>query len=421
MSRTPWIRTGEARRPSTSPGGPAVVFCMPQRGHFSRLRPLISGLAGAGIATYVFTDRVFRKDVERHGGRFIDLFAGRPIESADATSIPMPCRYVSFAGHYGDDVVREVAAFRPAIVVHDTFALIGTVVANQLALPRVNVCAGHNYLPAPTPEALRLPRVSVSEECWLAVRVLRERHGLPEVTPFSYVTALSSDLNVYCEPPEFLRPEERAAFEPIAFFGSLPAENAGSEVASVPLFGADSVGKLHIYVSFGTVVWRYYGAEALKALEVLSEAVSTMNDAVALVSLGGWGPTEHIPRLARRNVRVESYVDQWNALREASVYLTHQGLNSTHESIFQGTPMISYPFFADQPSLATRCQELGLAVPLVEALRGAVDPGNIRAALARVAAEGEAMRFRLAEARCWELETIRRRTSVIERILGLMR
>jgi UDP:flavonoid glycosyltransferase YjiC (YdhE family) len=126
-------------------------------------------------------------------------------------------------------------------------------------------------------------------------------------------------------------------------------------------------------------------------------------------------------RLARRNVRVEGYIDQWNALREASVYLTHQGLNSTHEAIFQGTPMISYPLFADQPSLAKRCQELGLAVPLVEVLRGPVDSGDVRSALACVVAEREAIQARLVEARGWELETIRARGSVIERIVGLMR
>jgi UDP:flavonoid glycosyltransferase YjiC (YdhE family) len=294
------------------------MFCMAQRGHFSRLRPLISGLADAGIVTYVFTDRIFQEHVEEDGGRFVDLFAGRPIEGADAASIPMPCRYVSFAGRHADDVVREVAALRPAIVIHDTFAVIATVVANHLALPRVNVCAGHNYLPAPNAEALRLPRVSISDECWRAVHVLRERHGLPDVTPFSYVTALSSDLNVYCEPPEFLRPEERKPFEPIAFFGSLSIKDADSDTPPASLFGEDCADRLRIYASFGTVVWRYYGAEALKALEVLCEALSTMDDAVGLVNLGG-GPMEYISRLARRNVRVESYVNQSKALQEVSV------------------------------------------------------------------------------------------------------
>jgi MGT family glycosyltransferase len=400
----------------------AVVFSMPERGHFNRLLPLISGLADTGMPTHVWTDVRFREEVARAGGRFVDLFAGRPIESADATSTPVSCRYVSFAGRYADDVAREVAALRPAIVVHDTFAVIGAAVANHLVVPRVNVCAGHNRAPIPSVETLRRdPRVSVSEECWRGVRALRERHGMPDASPFSYVTALSPDLNVYCEPPEFLRPEEREPFEPIAFFGSLSIKDPGGETSSSALFGADSVGRLRIYASFGTVVWRYYEAEALRALEALGEAVSDMEGAVALVSLGGGGPTKHMARLARRNVRVERYVDQWNVLRAASVYLTHQGLNSTHEAIFQETPMISYPFFADQPSLATRCQELGLAVPLVGVLRGPVGPGAVRSALGRVTAEREAMRARLAEARRWELETIRGRGAVIERIVGLMR
>ena len=131
-------------------GRSAVVFCMPEQGHFKRLLPLISGLAGAGIATHVFTDLRYREAVERAGGRFVDVFAGRPLEAADAKSLPVPCRYVSFAAHYADSVLREVAALRPALVVHDTFAVIGVVVANQLKLPRVAVCSGHNAAPGPT-------------------------------------------------------------------------------------------------------------------------------------------------------------------------------------------------------------------------------------------------------------------------------
>jgi MGT family glycosyltransferase len=399
----------------------AVVFAMPQRGHFNRMRPLISGLTAAGIPTYVFTDRQFREEVEGMGGRFADLFAGRPIESADATSIPVPCRYVSFAGYYANQVVREITPLRPGLIIHDTFAVIGVVVANHLGVPRVNVCSGHNFAPAPTEEALGLPRVHVSEECWRAVRLLRDRHGLPDTTPFSFVSTMSHDLNVYCEPPEFLRAEERQVFEPIAFFGSLATQERDDPTIPASPFGDGAEHKLRVYASFGTVVWRYYEAEALSALEAFCEAVASMNDTVALVSLGGAASPERTARLARRNVRVENYVDQWNVLREASVFMTHHGLNSTHEAIVHETPMISYPFLSDQPGLARRCQELGLAVPLVEVLRGPVGSRDVRSALARVAAERDAMRVRLAEARHWEEETIRGRTAVIERIIDLAR
>lgn len=402
--------------------GSAVVFGMPEQGHFKRLLPLIAGLAGAGMPTLVLTDPRFREQVERVGGQFVDLFKEHPLDHADATSIPIPCRYVSFAGRYADDIVRKLAPLRPAIIVHDTFAVIGAAVANHLAVPRVNVCAGHNLAPGPTAEALRHdPRVRLSEACWDAVRMLRECHGMPDASPFSYVTALSPDLNVYCEPPEFLRPEERKPFEPVAFFGSLPDERTAGETTAASPFGERSAAELRVYASFGTVVWRYYEAEAFGVLDALSEVLSTMPNAAALVSLGGRGFSERATRLARPNVRVVNYAEQWAALRDASVYLTHQGLNSTHEAIFHGTPMISYPFFADQPGLARRCRELGLAVPLVDAVRGPVGPGDVRSALALVAAERQAMRARLAEARRWELETIRARPEVIRRIINLVR
>jgi UDP:flavonoid glycosyltransferase YjiC (YdhE family) len=154
----------------TSPP-PAIVFCMPLRGHFQRLRSIIAGLADQGVPVHVFTDRAFAPAVERAGGRFVDLFAGRPLDSVDATSMPMPCRFVSFAGYCADAVAREVAALRPGVIIHDTFAVIGWAVANELGVPRVNVCAAHNAAPAPTLARLqRDPRVAIAPVCHDAAR-----------------------------------------------------------------------------------------------------------------------------------------------------------------------------------------------------------------------------------------------------------
>lgn len=398
----------------------AVVFSMGDTGHFKRLRPIIAGLAARGLRTRVFTHVGFRDDVGKLGGEFSDLFEGRPLEEADATSTPLPSRGVTFAGHFGDDVVQQVAALRPDVIIHDAFAVIGSVVAYHLDLPRVNVCAGHNLAPGPTLAALaRDPRVSISDQCRWAVDVLRERHGMPNASPFSYIDGLSHDLNVYCEPPEFLLSAEREAFQPIAFFGSLLPDPIVETGASPSVFGADSNARLRIYASFGTVIWRYYEAAAVDALTAISDAVATIDRAVALVSLGGRDAPELAERLARPNVRVENYVDQWKVLHEASVMFTHQGLNSTHEAIYHRTPMISYPFFSDQPALARRCQDLGLAVPLSSDFRGPVSAEDVHAALARMEAGAADVQACLAEARQWELATIALRPAVIERIVQL--
>ena len=190
------------------------------------------------------------------------------------------------------------------------------------------------------------PRVDIAPECQAAVEILRTRHGMPDASPFSYVSGLSTTLNIYCEPPEFLSAAERRAFEPLAFFGSLPSieyieEMRPRQVTSQ--FRPDSRGR-RIYISFGTVVWRYFEREALAAMEALADAVAGMPELDALLSFGGADAADlHATRLTRPNVRVAKRVDQWAALSEADLFVTHHGLNSTHESIFNRVPMLSYP------------------------------------------------------------------------------
>ena len=389
---------------------------MAEEGHVNRLLPIVAGLARRGVAAHVFTDRRFAPGVAGAGGRFTDLFAGRLLEDADDASLPVPCRFVTFAGRHAREILPEVAALRPALVVSDGFAVIGRVVAGALGLPSVNVCAGHNVDAARFRRLLASdPRVRISPECRRAVDILRERYGLRDASPFSYVADPSPLLNVYGEPAEYLTEEERRAFEPVVFFGSLPAEE--DLVRSSGKGGSFGGAPLRIYASFGTVVWRYWQREALAAMKAVSDAVRAMPDARALLSLGG---ADVSPReLSGPNIAAVHRVDQWDVLRETDVFVTHQGLSSTHEAVFHRVPMVSYPFFWDQPALASVCRRFGFAVPLAGTPRGSVEPQDVATALAEVAREREAMRLRLEEGRSWELRTVAGREEILERIAGL--
>jgi UDP:flavonoid glycosyltransferase YjiC (YdhE family) len=296
--------------------------------------------------------------------------------------------------------------------------VIGAVVAHHLSLPHVNVCAGHNLAPGPTIAALqRDPRVRISDACHRAVEALRDHHGISDASPFSYVSLMSKDLNLYCEPPAFLPEDARAPFEPLAFFGALLPDPPAADGAA--LFGEAEPGTVKLYASFGTVIWRYYREQALAALDAFADAVSAMKGTAGLVSLGGCVTPETAARLSRARVRVAEYVDQWRVLGAATAMLTHQGLNSTHEAIWHRVPMLSYPFFSDQPGLAARCRQLGLAVPAIGELRGRITAEQMMAALERVLRDGDDIRQRLSEARTWEEQTIDARPEVIERIARL--
>lgn len=402
----------------------AVVFVMLADGHFQRLRPLISELTGRGITTYVFTGRRFETRVEQAGGIFVDLFAKYPLERADAESRMRGSRYVSFAACYADEIIKDVEALRPSLVVYDTYAVVARVVATALGIPYVNVSAGHNIDPAHFLPLLQAdPDLHVSPRCHRAVEVLRDRYGLEDASPFCFMSGLSPFLNVYCEPAAYLTKSERRVFEPVAFFGSLPAipdMDALRGIRGPSPFGAEAA-RLRLYVSFGTQIWRFFPAQALDALRSISQGLADRIDVRALVSLGGADIDNGALReLEKPNVSVVSYVDQWRVLNEADAFVTHHGLNSTHEAIATGTPMISYPWWWDQPSLAGKCQQFGLAIPLAGSLRGPIGLEDVDVALTELARNREGMHANLARAFEWELQVIADRDSVVRRITDLL-
>uniref|UniRef100_A0A7S2TQD2 UDP-glycosyltransferases domain-containing protein n=1 Tax=Lotharella oceanica TaxID=641309 RepID=A0A7S2TQD2_9EUKA len=91
-------------------------------------------------------------------------------------------------------------------------------------------------------------------------------------------------------------------------------------------------------------------------------------------------------RVCSDKVFILSWAPQVALLKHplVSAFLTHCGYNSTVESIICQTPMIAYPFFADQPDNATRVVSVGIGVrapslspdDLAEAINEALKPDN---------------------------------------------
>jgi UDP:flavonoid glycosyltransferase YjiC (YdhE family) len=342
----------------------------------------------------------------------------------DGTSLPVPMRNVSFAGHWGQEIAREVATLRPGLVIHDTFAVIGRVVAFHLCLPRVNMRAGHNLEPNRALAALNESNaVHVSDACLRSVQMLREEHGIPDATPFSYFIDNSAELNICSEPPEFLPPDQRGPFEPLEFFGSCWEPGAAPGGNSDEPFGPSAEDCLRVYVAFGTAAWMMMPEQTGALLDVLADGMAAYPNLRGLISVGS-GPFDNVDpeRFRRANVRVAPYVDQIGVLGHATAFVTHHGLNSTHEAIFNRVPMISCPLFGDQPVLAARCQAFGLAVPLMpDGAAGRLPTiADVHRVLDRIQAEDAVLRSRMAEAQAWEAGVMRRRPAVLRRIVGMM-
>jgi MGT family glycosyltransferase len=400
-------------------GSRTIVVLEAGGSHTQRLLPLIAGFASRGHTVHVLARAVMRDEVELAGGIFFDLFGRYPVEAVDTTSLPVPSRLVSFAAAYAEPLIAEVAALRPALLVYDSFMVVGPLIGRRLAIPYVSIRSGHAQAPARAiAETAADGRAALSAQCLAAVETLRREHGMAEANPFSYLDGLSPYLNLYPEPAQFLDAHTRAALEPIAFFGCLAPELRDALSHERPLRGhGRSAG---VYVSFGTIIWRYYAALATAALATLAEVFSAAG-AEVLISLGKYPRDDRVRQAIGQlpHVRVERYVDQWGTLRDADLFVTHHGLNSTHEAVFQQVPMLSYPFFGDQPAMARRCHDLGLAAPLSDGLRAPLQAEAVRRAFDHVMANRQTFAPRLAEVRQWELDVIAAREDVLDRMLAL--
>lgn len=387
---------------------------MSEHGHVQRALVVARELTAAGACVYFFTGHQYLNDVRATGAIFRDLFHQRSLEVADSESIPIPCRYVTFAAHYADSLASELASLAVSLIIHDAFAVISIPVAQITGIPRITLCAGHHMPPASTVSQLAHdPRVRIAPCCYDAVDTLRRRYGFLRATPFSYFDSLSTQLNIISEPPEFLQAAETKPFEPCLFFGSLdrPFYERFRKLTRSHVLG----DKLQVYCSFGTVAPRYYSMEMSYLAQSIIGAAHENSSIHFIISTGG--RESFVSGNLPSNITVRSFVDQVDVLSRADIYLTHHGLNSTHESVYLLTPMLSYPLFADQPGLARRCQELEIAVPLTAELRGAVTPSDISNAIRRVTHEHERMQICLEQARDWEIDVVNARPTTVQRIL----
>ena len=170
-----------------------------------------------------------------------------------------------------------------------------------------------------------------------------------------------------------------------------PAQPAPGSPLALALADAEAGAEL-IYVSLGTLYNRRPAFLRMCALALAGprrRVVISLGDGVdpgALGDLPAGVLAAHMP-------------PQLPILDRANLFVTHAGLNSVHEALWRGAPMLCFPQAADQPVVAARVADLGAGTvlrgsePSVETVRAAAahvlgDPAYAE----RAASLGEGLR-----------------------------
>ncbi len=115
-----------------------------------------------------------------------------------------------------------------------------------------------------------------------------------------------------------------------------------------------------VYVNLGTIARPWPGL-----LERMASAFAT--DEFRTLWVVPEDIQRRLPTERARSIRIERWVpSQLGVLAHPNVraFVSHCGVNSVHESIWAGTPVVAIPLFAAQGDMALRVQDAGVGSPL---------------------------------------------------------
>lgn len=337
-----------------------LVTCVPQAGHFGPLRPLVAALLEQADEVLVASGTAIEAMVVQTGATFAAAGNGMDawfaqldsrVRGAPGDGLP-PDRITAYfvprlfaeiaAADMVDDVLRIGREFGPDVVLFDTEACCGPLVAEMLGVTSVH----HAFGALPDAEVQQLSTDALSP-LWRSFGLDAPAggglHRGPTVTVF----------------PPSLDPGAELLAGPVLPMRVTPTPARPAEPKSPPL----------VYLTLGTV-W----ADA----ELLTTAVSALADQPlrVVVTTGSLDPATlgDLPA----NVSAVRYVPQEELLGNCSAVVHHAGAGTMLGALAHGLPQIALPQAADNFINADLLARSGAATVL---LPGQLSADTLRAAV----------------------------------------
>ena len=335
-----------------------MFFCIPAHGHHNPTFPVVKELVSRGNRVRFYSFNEFKEKVEATGATFISCDeylaeVAKEIESGEETMSTTEMTIVDLQTTAKMDsfLKKEVEEFKPDVIVSDSVCFWGKLTARKYNIPMVVSTTTFAF----NKQAASYMKSSFAEIMDLIKGQKRVKAELKSLEQYGYheksIMPLVQNDNytdtiVYAT--KKYQPYGNTFSNHYAFVGPSVSTNYLPEKKNQ---------KPLVYISLGTVVsnkpdFYHKCIEALKDEEV--DVIISCGKAVDPESLNGLAD----------NVKVYSKVNQLEILSKANVFLTHNGMNSTSESLYMATPMVLFPQTNEQRAVARRAKEMGAGVEL---------------------------------------------------------
>ncbi|QCJ40852.1 glycosyl transferase family 1 [Bacillus sp. S3] len=240
-------------------------------------------------------------------------------------------------------------------IIHDSMLGCGRLLAQILKLPAVNSCTSFAQSKSSFDNMFKQLSKNIPAETF------DEYIKLTAIVKGKYGAEIHSPYEVFCNPAPLtivyttreLQPFEEEYDQTYKFVGPSITSRKTHES-----FDFTSIKeKSPIYISLGTVF-----NQAIDFYKLCFEAFGDTEHTVVM-SIGEKVHQSDLGKIPE-NFIVKNYVPQTELLKCTKLFITHGGMNSVHEGLYYGVPLIVIPQSADQPVIAGQVAKINAGIPL---------------------------------------------------------
>ncbi|MBK8024203.1 MAG: glycosyl transferase [Chloroflexi bacterium] len=341
-----------------------LYFNIPATGHVNPTVPVMAELAARGDQVIACNAEPFRAKAEAVGARFaaypLPLGGGDMTRVAGSGSLPAVARLlVETAAALLPWTIELIRREQPDVVVYDSLALWGFIAGRKMTLPTAASITTFAFGNGSAPPLPLMARQIVNEwrEVLAAQRLyarLRRQYGVQRLGTGTIADALSAtgDLNLVFTSRAF-QPKSENFDESYVFVGPALAPRADA-----PTFPFEQIVRRPVvYIARGTlnnhdVAFYRTCFEAFR--DHPAQFILSYGQSVDPAALGPIPP----------NFIAQPFVPQLEVLQCVDAFVTHGGMNSVHEGLYFGVPLVVVPAQPEQAETARRVVAVGVGLAL---------------------------------------------------------
>ncbi|RAN78275.1 macrolide family glycosyltransferase [Bacillus sp. SRB_331] len=332
-------------------------------GHINPTIKVVEELISRGEDVVYFSIEAFRERIEKTGAtvrtiddqKFIKAFL-----SGGRNYLP---ERINGLLHTADVIIPSVLAQIEGehfdYIIHDSMFGCGHLIAQILKLPAINSCTSF----AQDEKSIKqmLDHLSKSIPMEVNNRIHTDFQNLTIGIKEKYGVEIKSPYEVFCNPAPLTIVYTTREFQPFGKTFDESYKFVGPSISTQlrkENFDFTAIeGKSPIYISLGTVF-----NESITFYKLCFKTFEN-TDYTIVMSIGEKTKISDLGEIPK-NFIVKNYVPQIEVLTYTKLFITHGGMNSTHEGLYNGVPLIVIPQSADQPVIAKQVENLGAGVTL---------------------------------------------------------